>query len=102
MRARRVDRNHAELRAACAKLGISWLPIVPEHGGEPDALVGWRFQDRLIEVKAPFGPKGGKSGRELRDEQTRWHAEWHGRPVSVVRTIQDIVALFQVDILGGK
>lgn len=102
MRARRVDRNHAELRKDCAKLGISWLPIVPEHGGEPDALVGWRGEDRLIEVKAPLGPKGGKSGRELRAEQAEWHAGWRGRPVSVVRTIQDIVVLFQVDILGEK
>lgn len=103
MRARRVDRNHAELRKDCAKLGISWLPIAPDgERGRPDALLGWLGEDRLVEVKPPLGPKGGKSGRELRTEQAEWHASWHGRPVSVVRTIHDIVALFRVDILGEK
>lgn len=100
MRARRTDSNQSEMRAAWRKLGGSWLSLAPEHGGEPDALVGWRGEDRIIEVKAPEGPKGGTSGRKLRPEQVEWHAGWRGRPPALVRSVQDIVALFALDILG--
>lgn len=101
MRARKVDRNHAELRKDCEDIGISWLPIAPEHGGEPDALLGWLGENRLVEVKPPFGPKGGKSGKELRPEQVEWHQAWRGHPVAVVRTIGDIVALFREEMADG-
>lgn len=98
MRARRVDRNHAELREKCEGFGISWLPIAPEHGGEPDALLGCRGQSELVEVKPPLGPRGGKSGRELRPEQVEWHAQWRGSSVKVVRAFDDICALFGITL----
>lgn len=85
------------MRAAWRKLGGSWLSLAPEHGGEPDALVGWRGEDRLIEVKAPLGPKGGSSGRELRSEQVEWHAQWRGRKPTLVRSVDDILTLFAID-----
>lgn len=86
MRVRRIDSNQAAIRKAWLAMGGSWLTIAPDLGGEPDALVGWQGQDQLIEVK---GPKG-----KVRPEQARWHASWRGRPVAIVRTIEDLTALF--------
>lgn len=94
MRVRRIDSNQADIRKAWLAMGGSWLTIAPDLGGEPDALVGWQGQDQLIEVKAPLGPRGGKSNREVRPEQREWHARWHGRPVAVVRSFGELLALF--------
>jgi hypothetical protein len=85
------DANHATLRDGFRDLGGSWLDIVPEHGGEPDALVGWRGDDRLIEVKSPLGTA---RQRQLRANQVKWHRKWRGRPVARVETLADIVRLF--------
>jgi hypothetical protein len=91
MRRRRADGNHAALRAAWRALGGSWLDLVPERGGVPDALVGWRGADRLIEVKPPDGTA---AQRRLRPPQARWHGRWRGRPPVRVETLAEIVALF--------
>lgn len=92
MRARKVDSNAPKLRTMCRAVGISWLPLVPETGGEPDALVGWRGLDQLIEIKDPNG-----SGADLlpRPNQVEWHRHWHGRPVAVVYCFDDIRGLFE-------
>lgn len=90
-RARRTDGNHAALRAGWQRLGGSWLDLVPEHGGEPDALVGWRGEDRLIEIK---DPNGTATQRKLRPEQVEWHRAWRGRRPVLVETLRDIVRLF--------
>jgi hypothetical protein len=90
-RARRADDNRAALCEGWLKLGGSWLDLVPELGGEPDALVGWRGQDRLIEIKNPLGKP---SERRPRAKQLEWHRAWRGRRPAVVETLADIVRLF--------
>lgn len=90
--ARRADDNASALRDGFRKLGGSWLDLVPETGGEPDALLGWRGQDRLVEVK---NPQGKRSARRPRAKQLDWHRSWRGRRPAVVETLAEIVALFQ-------
>lgn len=91
MRARRVDANQAALRTLWEAIGGSWLTITPTHGGEPDALVGWRGLDRLIEIKRPdLGP----ARKRPRANQLAWHRAWKGRPVAVVTCFDDLRALF--------
>ena len=92
MRARRVDANQAALRKLWEAVGGSWLPLVPEHGGEPDALIGWRGQDRLVEVKRP---DVCASRRRPRPNQVEWHRAWRGRPVAVVTCFDDLRGLFE-------
>lgn len=92
MRARRTDSNQSSLRALWRAIGGSWLSIAPEHGGEPDALVGWRGKDALVEVK---DPNKSPSRIKLRPEQVEWHREWRGRPVTVVHCFDDIRQLFE-------
>ena len=92
MRARKVDANQPKLRKLWRSVGGSWLSLVPETGGEPDALVGWRGQDRLVEVK---DPDARTDKQELRPDQVDWHRAWKGRPVAVVKCFDDLKGLFE-------
>jgi hypothetical protein len=92
MRARKVDANQPKLRTLWRAIGGSWLAIVPEFGGEPDALIGWRNDDRLIEVK---DPEGTAQQQTLRPDQVIWHRSWRGRPVALVKTFDDLRRLFE-------
>ncbi len=94
MRARKVDENQASIRDAWIASGGSWLSLCPEHGGEPDALVGRDGYDLLIEVKRPLGKRGGSSGKKLRPNQVEWHASWKGRAVVVVRDLSELLRAF--------
>ncbi len=54
------------------------------HGntqGTPDLLVGFQGVNHLMEVKADKG--------RLLASQERWHTRWAGRPVVVVRTVEE-------------
>jgi hypothetical protein len=91
VRSRRADDNHAALRDGFRRLGGSWLDLVPESGGEPDALLGWRGQNVLVEIKNPLG---SAAARRPRAKQVEWHRAWRGRPVAVVETLAEILRLF--------
>jgi hypothetical protein len=86
------DANHAPLRTLWRSIGASWLDIIPVEGGEPDALVGWRGQSELIELK---NPDGSPSERKPRAKQVAWHRSWKGRPVAVVLCFDDLLRLFE-------
>jgi hypothetical protein len=90
---RHKDGNHVELRDGCRRAGISWLDIIPSAGGEPDALLGWRGVNKLVEVKDPKQPP---NRRELRQNQQDWHRSWRGDTPVKVETMADIMRLFQV------
>ncbi len=85
-RAARVDRNHAEIVAACRLLGATVQSLAGEGKGVPDLLVGWRGANLLFEVKD--GTKT-KSQRRLTPDQVKWHAEWKGT-VYVVECADDV------------
>lgn len=85
------DANHGALRTLWRSVGGSWLDITPIDGGEPDALIGWRGDDRLIELK---NPDKSPSRQKLRQSQVEWHRSWKGRPVSVVLCFDDLRELF--------
>jgi len=86
-RAARKDGNEKQLRAAWEAMGGSWLSIAPIEGGEPDALLGMRGRQRLVEVK---DGRKKPSARKLRDVQFEWHAAWRGTPVRVVLSVEDL------------
>lgn len=92
MRARRNDANKTALHKLWTAIGGSWLDLVPEHGGEPDALLGWRGKNALVEIK---DPNKKPSEQKLRPEQVEWHREWRGKPVAVVYCFDDIRQLFE-------
>jgi hypothetical protein len=90
VRARRTDGNKQALHKLWLAIGGSWLDIAPDHGGEPDALIGWRGKDALIEVKRPNASKARKN----QPNQVEWRAKWRGRPVAVVECFDDLREIF--------
>lgn len=51
--------------------------------GFPDAILGWRGQTYLLELKSPGGA--------LRGSQIMWLAAWKGGPVIHAETLSDVL-----------
>lgn len=88
--ARNKDGNHAGIVRAFRACGASVSAIESAEAGVPDLVVGIYGLTELVEVK-----DGGKvkSAQQLSDAQVKWHTSWKGRPVQVVRSIDDAVEL---------
>jgi lambda repressor-like predicted transcriptional regulator len=80
-RAHRVDGPQKQIVAALRKVGASVLDLSGVGGGAPDLLVGYRYQNILLEVKAP--------GESQRENQVEWSDGWNGDPVYVVQTVSN-------------
>lgn len=87
---RNKDGNHSEVVGALRACGASVHAIESVEAGLPDLLVGLFGLTELVEVKD--GSKA-KSAQRLSDAQVRWHTSWRGRPVTVVRSVDDALAL---------
>ena len=82
MTPRRTDRNQSAIVAALRKAGRRVQDAHTIGQGFPD-LVCCCPSGRvvLLEVKAPNGV--------LNERELRWHAEWAGAPVFIVRSIEE-------------
>lgn len=85
-RAANVDANHRAIVEALRDVGCSVASLAGVGDGAPDLLVGIRKETFLLEVKD--GTKK-PSAQRLRESQAMWHAEWKGRPVIVVRSVDE-------------
>jgi hypothetical protein len=83
---RRRDTNEPAIVRALHAVGATVEKL--DNAGVPDLLVGFCKQTFLLEVKRPLGPRGGDSS-ELTEDQLRWHAAWKGRPIAIVRTVDE-------------
>lgn len=98
-RARKVDRNQAEVVAEFRRLGCSVQVLSAVGQGVPDLLVGVPRRRDLpfagivvfsavdginLTVEIKDGPKA-----KLTPDQTVWHREWKGQ-VCVVRNLEDV------------
>lgn len=88
--ARRKDASHESVVAAFRAAGASVQAIESGVAGVPDLVVGIFGLDQLVEVKPVTGIT---RQRELRDSQVAWHRQWRGRPVAVVRSPEDALAV---------
>lgn len=77
VRARRVDANQAQITAALRKAGASVQLLHTQGQGCPDALVGYRRRNYLLEVKRGRG--------KVNSLQATWIMGWRGQ-INVVRT----------------
>ena len=93
-RASRTDANQTEIVEALRGIGCTVEVASSLRRGFPDLIVGYRGQTYLIEVKAPAGPKGGTSGRDLTPGQQEWHVWWRGH-VAIARTADEAIAIVQ-------
>jgi hypothetical protein len=85
--AKRVDKNHREIVHAFQKMGASTFSLHELGKGVPDLCVGHQGITHLVEIK-------GRTGH-LNAMQQDWHHRWGGRPVAVIRSIDDAHALLQ-------
>lgn len=77
------DRNAVEIVSALRAVGATARFVEFQHGqaGCPDILVGWKGQTYLMELKV-------RKGR-LSDAQKKFHAEWQGPPILVIRSVSE-------------
>lgn len=86
--ARRVDTNQAEIVAALRGVGARVQLLHTVGNGCPDALVGFRGQLHLLEIKTPTG--------RLTPDECAWHLDWQGY-VHVVRSPEQALR-----VIGAK
>jgi len=84
-RAAKVDTTHRPIVEALRSVGASVIDLAAVGHGVPDLLVGYRGDMWLIEVK---GPK-----TRLSESQRILHGAWRGKPIAVIRTIDEALAL---------
>jgi hypothetical protein len=85
------DSSERGVILALTAIGCAVQPLTGK--GVPDLLVCHRRTGKLLllEVKAPLGPRGGSSKRDLTPDQQEWIKKWPG-DVWVVRTADDAIA----------
>jgi hypothetical protein len=81
-RAAKRDDNEPECRKAAEELGASWEPVSGK--GIPDALVGFRGETTLMEVKG--------RGKKLTPAQVAFRKRWRGGTPVTVTTADDVRA----------
>jgi len=97
-RASKIDRNQPEIVDALRSVGARVQSLATVGGGVPDLLVGYLGDLYLIECKDGKRPP---SERKLTPDQERWHAEWSGYPVYVVKCVEDAADVLKKIALTG-
>ena len=82
----RKDLNQDIIVEALEKAGASVLDLSALGGGVPDLAVSFRGVIDLIEIKNPSNSYGK---RGLNKRQQTWVDAWRGKPVIVVRTVEE-------------
>jgi hypothetical protein len=78
------DANQGDIVQALRKVGAVVVLLTVLGDGIPDLLVGFRGETFLLEVKTAKG--------RLEEAQEVFIATWRGRPVRVVRTVDEAFA----------
>ena len=96
----RRDANHAPIVQALRAAGRTVIELDSLGGGCPDILVGWGMRHVLLmEIKAPRTDKGGGS-HPVTPNQVKWHREWKGPRVAIVRSVEEALAVTGVHHQG--
>ena len=84
--ARRLDANHAEIKAAFDKLGCSVVDLSRMGEGCPDLAVGYGGLSMFVEIKDGTKPP---SARKLTKPQEKLFARWTGG-IRLVTCLDDV------------
>lgn len=93
MRAARVDRNQAEIVEALRAAGATVQLLHTVGEGCPDLAVGYAGQTAFVEVKDGMKPL---SAQRLTPEQQKWHADWKGGTLAIVRDVEGALRVLKV------
>lgn len=88
-RAAKADDNQREIVKALRSAGATVQLLHSVGGGCPDALVGHRGRNFVVELKDGSKPP---SARKLTPDQLEWHASWRGQ-VAIVTTVEEALDL---------
>jgi Holliday junction resolvase len=95
--AQRRDANEPEIVNALEAIGAAVQRLPGD--GMPDLLVGFRGVLYLIEIKLPFGPRGGIVGHsELNDAQVRWWRAWKGPAPVIARSVEQALEAIGAEV----
>jgi len=81
----KVDANQPEIVGVFRAVGASVVITSDQGDGFPDLIVGLCGETELVEIKTPQG--------KLTPDQETWHGTWRGRPVRVIRTVEQALKL---------
>lgn len=82
----RTDANHTDIVQAFRRLGCTVLDLSRLGSGCPDALVGIRGRNYLVEIKDGSKPP---SARKLTPDEEEFFREWRGF-VMIVESLDDV------------
>lgn len=94
------DANQRDIKAALESIGVRVWDSADARRGFPDLVCGgihrqtMQSQIILIEVKSENGT--------LTPDELRFHQEWDGLPVYIVKNETEALALFGVDSSGEE
>jgi hypothetical protein len=94
-RAARVDDNQHEIVDALRSVGATVQSLAAVGCGVPDLLVGFRGETYLMEVKNSALPP---SARRLTPAESAWHERWRGRPVVIIKDIDEALAVLGIRV----
>lgn len=89
------DINHKPITDLLDKLFVPYIDLSALGGGVPDLVVDNHGVLELWEIKNP-GNWYGKKG--LNQNQSKWAEKWRGKPVRIVRTVDDALILLGLKI----
>ncbi len=95
--AAKADTNQPEIVEALRDAGCYVQLLHTVGGGTPDLLCGRGGVTYLLEVKDPKAARRSKA-KELTPAQVKWHAEWRGRPVAVVESAEEALAVIGMGV----
>jgi hypothetical protein len=95
MRAKRTDRNQAEIVKALCKIGYSVFITSSLGNGFPDFVLGAHGKNYFFEVKDPLQ---SKYNRRLTNAENLFHLTWKGQ-VSVICTCQEAIDIIKADVV---
>jgi len=79
------DANHNAIAKALRQVGCKVLDTSHLGDGAPDAIIAFRGQLVMLEIKTVSG--------KLTPAEANFHREWEGQPIYVVRSIEEAVSL---------
>jgi hypothetical protein len=91
-RAAKVDANHGDISKAARGIGATFQSLAMVGQGCPDAVIGFREKNYLIEIKD--GSKS-PSERRLTAAEAEWHRDWRGH-VAIIENVDQLFALLGV------
>ena len=116
-RAKKTDGNQSTIVDGLRAHGVSVRVTSMVGDGFADAVCGYHGLTALLEIKMPLPTmtslKGGRRGgkrllmaeelaardplEDLTPAEKKFHAEWQGQPIAIVRSLQEALAVFGLD-----